>query len=648
MPLETEGLEALRNDIARMAGIMDADGAGSATAKNILLAAAEPIHQQMKANASSDPKIITGALHRSIEIGSVKKRKYSGKSVTIGVHHSAEGAYYANPVEFGHGGPAPAPAHAKYLTYTVAKGWWTDGDSNTDTYDRIRHGTVKAKENCTYFRFIVSDDEGYYQLAAGKAFDVSKPILWLTSSLTAGYSTTNVYLAYSSISVRYQIANFTGTTGASLYLVGTLVGSTFLPAENYLTCTPPTEEDGFTYMLMGILTSTYSMNLFPEHPLYRFVDGAFQPLSQVGYEAYAEVGEVRTEMRTAIEQTNSAIALKADKTTVDTLTTRVASAEQKITADAIVSTVRSSSAYEADLADKASASEVMAMQEDMFALQVGARNLLLSSQDERTIKSSAAMLDITEYGQTLLANGEVTVVVSFEAKADTETAVDHYPRTASAAVITYAQSTSVTTEWQRYSQVYTLPANSYTKFTIRSNSNVVGGGGSNTASVILRNIKLEIGNKATDWTAAPEEMETRMGAAESSITQNASQIALKVSTSTYNADKVYRSTSAPSSKTTNMLWLDLSLTPPILKRWNGSAWVSVGAQEVKTSGVSIGSNQVSITTENFLLQLLDPGNNENVLMEMSANGNVGFKQLYAEMLTPTLIQMHTPCTQTAP
>ena len=29
----------------------------------------------------------------------------------IGVHHSENGAYYANPVEFGHGGPAPAPAH---------------------------------------------------------------------------------------------------------------------------------------------------------------------------------------------------------------------------------------------------------------------------------------------------------------------------------------------------------------------------------------------------------------------------------------------------------------------------------------------------------------------------------------------------------
>ena len=34
-----------------------------------------------------------------------------------------------------------------------------------------------------------------------------------------------------------------------------------------------------------IMTSAYAMNLFPEHPLYRFVDGAFQPLSQVAYEA---------------------------------------------------------------------------------------------------------------------------------------------------------------------------------------------------------------------------------------------------------------------------------------------------------------------------------------------------------------------------
>ena len=111
MPLETQGFDGLATDIAGMASRMDADGAGAPVARRILEAAAQPIHQQMKANASKDPKIITGVLNRSIRIGPVKKRRKSGKSITIGVHRKEEGAYYATPVEYGHGGPAPAPAH---------------------------------------------------------------------------------------------------------------------------------------------------------------------------------------------------------------------------------------------------------------------------------------------------------------------------------------------------------------------------------------------------------------------------------------------------------------------------------------------------------------------------------------------------------
>ena len=111
MPLETQGFDGLASDIAGMAGRMDADGAGAPAVRRILEAAAQPIHRQMKANASKDPKIITGVLNRSIRIGPVKKRRQSGKSITIGVHRKEEGAYYATPVEYGHGGPAPAPAH---------------------------------------------------------------------------------------------------------------------------------------------------------------------------------------------------------------------------------------------------------------------------------------------------------------------------------------------------------------------------------------------------------------------------------------------------------------------------------------------------------------------------------------------------------
>ena len=111
MPLDTQGFDGLASDIAGMASRMDADGAGAPVARRILEAAAQPIHQQMKANASKDPKIITGVLNRSIRIGPVKKRRKSGKRITIGVHRKEEGAYYATPVEYGHGGPAPAPAH---------------------------------------------------------------------------------------------------------------------------------------------------------------------------------------------------------------------------------------------------------------------------------------------------------------------------------------------------------------------------------------------------------------------------------------------------------------------------------------------------------------------------------------------------------
>lgn len=111
MPLDTQGFDGLATDIAGMASRMDADGAGAPVARRILEAAAKPIHQQMKANASRDPQIITGVLNRSIRIGPVKKRRKSGKSITIGVHRKEEGAYYATPVEYGHGAPAPAPAH---------------------------------------------------------------------------------------------------------------------------------------------------------------------------------------------------------------------------------------------------------------------------------------------------------------------------------------------------------------------------------------------------------------------------------------------------------------------------------------------------------------------------------------------------------
>ena len=111
MPLETDGFDHLMTDIAGMARRMDAEGEGAGTARRILEAAAVPIHQQMKANATRDPRRRSGDLHAALNIGKVRRSRKRGTRITIGVHRKEEGAYYATPVEYGHGGPAPAPAH---------------------------------------------------------------------------------------------------------------------------------------------------------------------------------------------------------------------------------------------------------------------------------------------------------------------------------------------------------------------------------------------------------------------------------------------------------------------------------------------------------------------------------------------------------
>lgn len=110
MPFELDGAADLMNDLTAMAAALDTEGDGKA-ADRALKSGAAIIRNRMVQNASSDPKIITGKLVGSIRTSGIKKRSGGGKRVTIGIHHNEMGAFYSNPVEFGHGGPAPAPAH---------------------------------------------------------------------------------------------------------------------------------------------------------------------------------------------------------------------------------------------------------------------------------------------------------------------------------------------------------------------------------------------------------------------------------------------------------------------------------------------------------------------------------------------------------
>lgn len=110
--MSVRGLSDLTEDIRNMATSLNNE---SPVIKKALEAGIKPIHEQMLKNTETDPKIRTGVLHASIKTGKVKTKSNGSKQISAGVHrkdmNSEKKAYYANPVEFGHGGPAPAPAH---------------------------------------------------------------------------------------------------------------------------------------------------------------------------------------------------------------------------------------------------------------------------------------------------------------------------------------------------------------------------------------------------------------------------------------------------------------------------------------------------------------------------------------------------------
>jgi len=168
-------------------------------------------------------------------------------------------------------------------TYT---GWWISRALNDNTYDRIRfNNSIKAKTAISASRLIVGDAGGFFHLAAGSIFDVDKPILWAGSAITAAATGTNNYLSFPSCTLRNNTSStWTATQYETLYLAGTLEGNVFTVAsEDWLTTDPSSAT--LTYISMGYMYSTYQMYFYPEHPMYRLVNGILTAISQIAYEA---------------------------------------------------------------------------------------------------------------------------------------------------------------------------------------------------------------------------------------------------------------------------------------------------------------------------------------------------------------------------
>ena len=170
-------------------------------------------------------------------------------------------------------------------------GWWISRsqDTTTNTYDRVQYkASVTATGAIAAGRIGVFNSAGKLILLSTAAFDVTRPILYVgTAYTTSALTQTNNYICYgTAFSLASTISGFSGTAGSPVYIKGTLNGKMFTPAAGVLTTTIPTTDDGYTYILLGLMSTTTAAVLAPEHPMYRYYKGAFKTITEISYEAY--------------------------------------------------------------------------------------------------------------------------------------------------------------------------------------------------------------------------------------------------------------------------------------------------------------------------------------------------------------------------
>lgn len=224
---------------------------------------------------------------------------------------------------------------------TAYTGWWADASYDSgNTYNKLRfEQSIKAKTAISASRFIVGDSGGFFHLAAGSTFDITKPILWAVAAIAAGATGTNNLLAAQSLTLRNNLGGITLTQYETCYLVGTLSGKNFtVRSSNFFTSTVPTSDDGYYYISLGYLATAFQIYLYPEHPIYKFVNGVFMSLDQVAYEAQVNVDSLEqtfTETKAEIKQTTDAISLEVSKKVGNTeIISKINQSAEAVTIDA--------------------------------------------------------------------------------------------------------------------------------------------------------------------------------------------------------------------------------------------------------------------------------------------------------------------------
>lgn len=162
-------------------------------------------------------------------------------------------------------------------------GWWADADFDSNTMDRIRYQqNIKCGTTAIVAGNIIVGNAGVYNhLKAGTAFDITYPILYANTAITASGTGTDNYLVRAFTVTTTQ--SITLTSYKPVFIKGSLNGTIFTPINTTpLTQTIPTTNDGYEYILLGVAYSSTAIFLLSEHPIFAYKGGAFGQISSKG------------------------------------------------------------------------------------------------------------------------------------------------------------------------------------------------------------------------------------------------------------------------------------------------------------------------------------------------------------------------------
>ena len=220
-----------------------------------------------------------------------------------------------------------------------------------------------------------------------------------------------------------------------------------------------------------------------------------------------------TTAETSIQQNkNSITSIATRTTTVENKFSKYSTTEQMnsaISQSAASVTSQVSSTYATKSALETTQNTANSAKESIDNLTIGGRNYLTESDYERESPTTYLDYSFVKDIDWLKTKAGQVVTLSFDAKGNDQCTyqIDAYFR---GDVTTYNSGNPVhdlTTDYVRYSQVMTIPTISDdTVIKIRIRGNQYVGNKTNTGSFYVQNVKLEFGNKATDWSPALEDV----------------------------------------------------------------------------------------------------------------------------------------------